>query len=173
MSAKIKRISIKTAFAILLALLMMVGTGAPALASAEAPLTVRVGVYESNGFIALNENEEMTGYGANFMTTLAEYANIRYEYVHLTWSGCMSGLLDGSIDIVTDARKTAERDELYDFSIQCIGQIQGAVFVPKDMADIYFNDYNELGKLVVGFEEDALNKTPRRTTHSSCCSCAL
>ena len=131
----------------------------PAQAAGEEPAVVRVGVYESNGFIALNDDDEMTGYGARFMALLAQYANIRYEYVRLTWNECLEQLLTGGIDIVTDARRTAQRDELYDFSVQCIGQIQAAIFVPKDMEDIYFNDYERLRTLRVGFEEGALNKT--------------
>ncbi|MDO4560975.1 MAG: transporter substrate-binding domain-containing protein [bacterium] len=121
------------------------------------PLTVRVGVYESNGFIALNDNNEMTGYGADFMGRLAKYANVKYEYVRLTWSECLAGLLSGKIDIVTDARRTAEREKLYDFSVQNIGQIQAAIFVPKTKEDIYFNDYEAMDGLRVGFEEDSLN----------------
>lgn len=127
--------------------------------AAEEPIVVKVGVYESNGFIALNENDEMTGYGATFMEALEEYANIRYEYIRLTWSQCMEALLNGDIDIVTDARRTSEREEDYDFSIQSIGQIQAAIFVPANRNDIYFNDYSAMSRLRVGFEKDALNLT--------------
>ena len=123
----------------------------------EQPLTVRVGVYESNGFIALNESNEMTGYGADFMRLLADYGNIRYEYVKLSWSDCLQGLRDGTIDIVTDARRSPERDKEFDFSTQCIGQIQAAIFVPEDAEDIYFNDYPRMSQLLIGFEKDALN----------------
>lgn len=119
---------------------------------------VRIGVYESNGFIALNDDDEMTGYGAKFMKLLAKYAHVKYEYVRLTWDECLDALLSGEIDIVTDARKTAERDALYDFSVQCIGQIQGAIFVSKEMEDIYFNDYQAMSKLRVGFEAGAQNR---------------
>lgn len=124
----------------------------------EAPLTVRIGVFESNGFIALSDGGEMTGYGARFMERLAKYANVRYEYVRLSWGDCMEGLLSGRIDIVTDARRSAEREKLYDFSVQNIGQIQAAVFVPQEMKDIYFDDYGVMKKLRVGFEYDSQNR---------------
>lgn len=124
----------------------------------EAPLTVRIGVFESNGFIALSDGGEMTGYGARFMERLAKYANVRYEYVRLSWGECMEGLLSGRIDIVTDARRSAEREKLYDFSVQNIGQIQAAVFVPQEMKDIYFDDYGVMKKLRVGFEYDSQNR---------------
>ncbi len=150
---------LKRAAALLAGVALLLPLSVPSLAAEEEPTVVRVGVYESNGFIALDEDGRMTGYGAEFMETLAEYANIRYEYVRLTWSGCMAGLLSGEIDIVTDARRSAEREELYDFSVQCIGQIQGAVFAPKDAADLFYNDYEAMDGLLVGFEQDALNKT--------------
>ena len=124
----------------------------------EEPQLVRVGVFESNGFIALDANDEATGYGAKFMNLLAQYAHVRYEYVRMTWNECLQALLSGEIDIVMDARKTVERDEFYEFSVQCIGQIQGAIFVPKEMEDIYFNDYEAMSKLRIGFEVGAQNK---------------
>lgn len=137
---------------------------APRAAAAAAreregePLTVRVGVYESNGFIALNDDDKMTGYGAGFMERLAKYANVKYEYVRLTWSECLAGLLSGKIDIVTDARRSSVREKLYDFSIQNIGQIQAAIFVPKTMKDVYFNDFGVMSGLLIGFEKSSLNK---------------
>lgn len=120
---------------------------------------VKVGVYESNGFISLNEKNEMTGYGAKFMNMLSSYADIEYEYVRLNWSECMEKLLTEEIDIVTDARRSIEREALYDFSVQSVGQIQAAIFVPKTMEDIYFNDYEALKNLKIGFEKDSRNKT--------------
>jgi signal transduction histidine kinase/ActR/RegA family two-component response regulator len=143
-------------FIVLTAFSLPLAASSPTFTQDE-PTVVRIGVFESNGFIALDEDDEMTGYGAEFMELLAEYAHVRYEYVRLTWQECLEGLLSGDIDIVTDARKTAERDRLYDFSVQCIGQIQGVIFAPKEMDDIYFNDYAAMSKLRIGFESGSRN----------------
>lgn len=119
---------------------------------------VKVGVYESNGFIDLNNMGEVTGHGLKFMKMLSDYANVDFEYVRLSWSECLEQLQTGKIDIVTDARKTFEREKIYDFSVQNVGQIQAAIFVLKTNDDIYFNDYEKLGQLKIGFEKDSVNK---------------
>ncbi len=142
----------------LLAVLLMLALPMPSAAQQETPATVRVGVFKGNGFIGLNENGEMTGVGASFMKQLAQYAHVQYEFVYLTWDECLHALLDGTIDIVTDARRTEEREQLYDFSAQNIGQMQAAIFIPKDRTDVYFNDYAALRDLRVGFQIGSVDR---------------
>lgn len=133
----------------------------PAFAASggESPSRIiKVGAFEKNGFVSLDESGKNVGYGAEFMEFISEYANIEFEYVTLTCEQCLSGLLDGTIDIAADTRRTADRENIYSYSKQSIGQIQAAIFVPSTMEDIYYNDYGRLGSLRIGFQSHALNR---------------
>lgn len=144
-----------------LALILGVACVAPCFAvavTAAFPTVYRVGVFESSGFVGLDENGELTGSGVEYMSELERYANVTFAYVEMSWSECMSALLTGEIDLVADARHVVEREELYEYSVEPIGQLQSALYVPKD-ADIYYNDFDVFRDLRVGVEKGGRIKT--------------
>jgi signal transduction histidine kinase/ActR/RegA family two-component response regulator len=108
---------------LVLSLLLVLQAGVPMTALAEedpsTPKTVRVGFFALDGYHEMDENGEKSGYGYDFLQLTQKYVNLNYEYVgyEKSWEETLQMLLDGEIDLVTSANKTAERTELYDFSI--------------------------------------------------------
>ena len=125
----------RTAAALLLAVLVLlssvwgVAAGAePVLSSLDAeksstdrensPVqTVKVGYFQYPGYQEL-EDGRRSGYGADFLSLLQQYANLNYDYVACSnsWNELESMLAEGEIDLVTSARKTPARKMKFDFS---------------------------------------------------------
>ena len=80
--------------------------------------TVRVGFFAFDGYHAMDENGVKSGYGYDFLRLVSRYANLNFEYIGYdqSWEEMQQMLLDGEIDLLTSARKTAEREEIFDFS---------------------------------------------------------
>ena len=105
--------------ALLVALVLLVSLmPMAALADAAAVRTVRVGFFAFEGYHEIGTDGTKSGYGYDFLTLMKRYANVRYEYVgyDCSWDDMQRMLLDGEIDMVTSAHKTAEREALFDFS---------------------------------------------------------
>ena len=125
----------RTAAALLLAVLVLlssvwgVAAGAePVLSSLDAeksstdledsPVqTVKVGYFQYPGYQELKDGRR-SGYGADFLSLLQQYANLNYVYVECSnsWNELESMLAEGQIDLVTSARKTPAREMKFDFS---------------------------------------------------------
>ena len=84
----------------------------------ESPVqTVKVGYFQYPGYQEL-EDGRRSGYGADFLSLLQQYANLNYVYVECSnsWNELESMLAEGQIDLVTSARKTPAREMKFDFS---------------------------------------------------------
>lgn len=79
--------------------------------------TVKVGDFQYPGYQELKDGRR-SGYGADFLNLLQQYANLNYVYVECSnsWSELESMLAEGEIDLVTSARKTPARERKFDFS---------------------------------------------------------
>lgn len=80
--------------------------------------TVRVGFFEMNGYHMQDEDGNRSGYGYDTLRLMARYWDVDYEYIGYdkSWSEMQKMLEDGEVDLVTSARKTPEREEIFDYS---------------------------------------------------------
>ena len=78
--------------------------------------TVRVGFFEMNGYHMQDEDGNRSGYGYDTLRLMARYWDVDYEYIGYdkSWSEMQKMLEDGEVDLVTSARKTPEREEIFD-----------------------------------------------------------
>ena len=106
-------------------------------ASAAEPASqhdrVKVGFFAMDGYHMMDEEENRSGYGYDFLRLMARYWDVDYEYVGYdkSWEEMQQMLIDGEIDMVTSARKTPDREELFDFS-RPIGTNNGILTVRSD-----------------------------------------
>ena len=106
-------------------------------ASAAEPASqhdrVKVGFFAMDGYHMMDEDGNRSGYGYDFLRLMARYWDVDYEYVGYdkSWEEMQQMLIDGEIDMVTSARKTPEREELFDFS-RPIGTNNGILTVRSD-----------------------------------------
>ena len=96
---------------------------------------VRVGFFAMDGYHMMDEDGNRSGYGYDFLRLMARYWDVDYEYVGYdkSWEEMQQMLIDGEIDMVTSARRTPEREELFDFS-RPIGTNNGILTVAAIIA---------------------------------------
>ena len=104
---------------------------------------VRVGFFAMDGYHMMDEDGNRSGYGYDFLRLMARYWDVNYEYVGYdkSWEEMQQMLIDGEIDMVTSARRTPEREELFDFS-RPIGTNNGTLTVRSDNSTIVEGKYS-------------------------------
>ncbi len=104
---------------------------------------VRVGFFAMDGYHMMDEDGNRSGYGYDFLRLMARYWDVNYEYVGYdkSWDEMQQMLIDGEIDMVTSARRTPEREELFDFS-RPIGTNNGILTVRSDNSTIVEGKYS-------------------------------
>lgn len=87
----------------------------PAVAGAESDIkSVRVGIYEMQGFHSFDKNGECTGYDVDYLNKIAESTGWTYKYVQAdSWSDAIGMLDSGKIDLLAPAQMSAERIHHY------------------------------------------------------------
>ena len=125
---------------LLTALLSLSASAAEAVSQHER---VRVGFFAMDGYHMMDEDGNRSGYGYDFLRLMARYWDVNYEYVGYdkSWEEMQQMLIDGEIDMVTSARRTPEREELFDFS-RPIGTNNGILTVRSDNSTIVEGKYS-------------------------------
>ena len=80
-----------------------------------ADRTVRVGVYQNEPKIFLNESGEATGFFVDLINEIAAREGWTLEYVPCEWEACLTALETGEIDLMPDVAYSPERDKKFDF----------------------------------------------------------
>ena len=126
---------------LLLAALLSLSASAAETASQHE--RVRVGFFAMDGYHMMDEDGNRSGYGYDFLRLMARYWDVDYEYVGYdkSWEEMQQLLVDGEIDMVTSARKTPDREELFDFS-RPIGTNNGILTVRSDNHAIVEGKYS-------------------------------
>lgn len=101
------------------ALLVLLSCALPALASDGDRRTVRVGFFEFDGYHMIDEDTgKRSGYGYDLLNMANRYMDVKFDYVGYdkTWPDMLRMLENGEVDILTNAQKSAEREEKFLFS---------------------------------------------------------
>lgn len=135
-----RELAILTAMLILTALLSFPARAEEAESQHEH---VRVGFFAMDGYHMMDEDGNRSGYGYDFLRLMARYWDADYEYIGYdkSWEDMQRMLLDGEIDMVTSARKTPDREELFDFS-RPIGTSNGILTIRGDNTAIVEGQYS-------------------------------
>ncbi|MDD3254157.1 MAG: transporter substrate-binding domain-containing protein [Lachnospiraceae bacterium] len=145
---------VKNTTAILLCILLLVGTVIPVFAAQKTTkTTIRVGCVDIDSFLVLNEDGTASGYGAEYLGELSKYTGWSYEYVNGTWNECMQWLKEGKIDLLLPAEYSPQRAQEYNYStLECF--IDYVAFLTRaDEEELYFEDYDHFDGLSVGMIE--------------------
>lgn len=123
----------------------------PAFAATDAP-TIRVGFFAFDGYHMMDENNERSGYGYDYLQGMARYMDWRYDYVGYdkSWAEMQTMLEQGEIDLLTSAQKTASRMEKFDFSDEPIGTSHTILTVKEGNQQFFAEDYKNYGGMRVG-----------------------
>ena len=77
--------------------------------------TVRVGVYQNEPKIFMDENGRASGIFIELLEEIGVREGWTLDYVPCEWAACLQALADGKIDLMPDVAYSQERDAIYDF----------------------------------------------------------
>ena len=113
--------------------------------------TVKAGIFYFEGYHMEDEEGRLTGYGIEFLDMVSEYSHLNFQYIGYdnSWSEMQTMLENGEIDLVTSARKTAEREEKFSFSLP-IGRNDTILSIRVDNTELISCDYKTYEGMTVG-----------------------
>lgn len=114
--------------------------------------TINVGFFELDGYHMVSSSGKRSGYGYDFLQEIGRYHNWQYNYVgyHDSWADMQQMLEDGTIDILTSAQKTPERETKFDFSDEAIGSSSALLTVKSGNTKYTAGEYAGYNGMVVG-----------------------
>ncbi|MDE6024925.1 MAG: transporter substrate-binding domain-containing protein [Lachnospiraceae bacterium] len=113
--------------------------------------TVKAGIFYFEGYHMKDEEGRLTGYGIEFLDMVSEYSHLNFQYIGYdnSWNEMLTMLENGEIDMVTSARKTAEREENFAFSLP-IGRNNTVLSARADNTQLVSSDYKTYNGMTVG-----------------------
>lgn len=127
--------------------------------AALASSTIRVGIFELNGFFEKDSDGKPYGYGPDYLNKLSEKTGWNYEYFWTdSWDQCVQALREGKVDLIAPAGKTEERMAEFDFSGFSIGTECGALLSLSTNDNLIFEDFRSFHHLKIGCVESLIFK---------------
>ena len=111
---------------------------------------VRVGYFQISGYQEIAQDGTRRGFGYDYLQEIAKYTGWEYEYVDATWDECLNMLAEGEIDLLTCAKYSEERAQLYDFSTCRMGLLHSVITVRTDDDRYSYDDYAGFDGMKVG-----------------------
>ena len=149
----------------------------PASASVEAVSDdrIRVGSFEGN-YNVVNEKGERSGYGYEYLQSIAGYTGWTYEYVTSNWTDCFTQLENGEIDILAGISYTDERAEEMLFSDMPMSEEKYYIYVDVANTDLTAADMDSFVSYFPGYQYRAVGsvfcgqqKPSRYQGNAGCC----
>ena len=99
----------------LLAVLLLFAMILPLLTVQAAGRVVRVGIYQNEPKVFLDEQGEADGFFIELLEEIAKEEGWELQYFPCEWEDCLADLEAGRIDLMPDVAYSPDRDELFDF----------------------------------------------------------
>ncbi|AFZ45909.1 diguanylate cyclase with PAS/PAC and GAF sensors [Halothece sp. PCC 7418] len=81
---------------------------------------IRVGVYQNEPKVFLDEEGQVSGFFPALMNEIAEAENLSLQYIPCTWEQCLSDLEVGKLDLMVDVAYSPEREQRFDFNQEVV-----------------------------------------------------
>ena len=131
---------------LLLALLV-----APSLAFASDAETVNVGLFESPHYAYVKDDGSLAGADVEYAYRIAQKSGFDINItLYENESDMLEGLNDGTVDMLFDFGKTAERQQNYLFSENPVGSSASTIYVRSDDGRFTYGDIDQLKDKVFG-----------------------
>ncbi len=123
---------------IIIALLVLFSSFSFVEAKENKAQVIRVGYVNNYGIHSTSDN--ISGYLFDYLNEIAKHTGWQYEFVEVEWEKGLKMLEEGSLDFFGPMQKTRERENIYAFPQQELGQEYGALYISSDRDDIYYED---------------------------------
>ena len=113
--------------------------------------TVRVGVLAQDGLCQKNANGRLSGYTIDLWHMANRYMDVKVEYVGYgkNWNELLQMLEHGELDILTNAQKSPEREQIFAFT-KPTGVTSGLLNVRADNTKFVAGDYATYNGMRIG-----------------------
>lgn len=118
--------------------------------------TVRVGVLAQDGLCQKDANGRLSGYTIDLWQLANRYMDVKVEYVGYgkNWNELLQMLQNGELDILTNAQKSPEREQIFAFT-KPTGVTSGLLNVRADNTKFIAGDYATYNGMRIGtFRKD-------------------
>ena len=143
---------------ILCMILCLVGLPVTVSAEETSDSVIRVGSFEGN-YNVVNEKGERSGYGYEYLQSIAGYTGWMYEYVTSNWNDCFTQLENGEIDILAGISYTEERAEEMLFSDLPMSEEKYYIYVDAENTDLTAADMSSFDGKNIGVLKDHIPET--------------
>lgn len=140
----------KKVLALLLCCVLFFTCAFSAVSLAGSPVTVRVAVLNYPRYMSLQPDGSFYGLGIEYMQHLGEYGNFVCEFVPMTLQEANAGIAAGEIDLIPGHRRSAEREELMDFSDLPMSLDNNVLCCRADDDRFAYNDFAAYDGITVG-----------------------
>ncbi|MBQ8518519.1 MAG: transporter substrate-binding domain-containing protein [Agathobacter sp.] len=125
------------------------------LVMADEGETVRVGIYQMDGFHGYNEYGELEGYCIDYLNVVAGVTGWKYEYVEVAdfMDGC-NKLENGEIDLIAPAMMSDARKTRFAYSELDFGTEFTVLVTNSDREDLYYEDYEHFSDMKIAVLND-------------------
>lgn len=112
--------------------------------------TIRVGIYQMEGFHSYNEYGDIEGYCIDYLNVVAGINRWTFEYVEVEdfMDGC-NKLEAGEIDLIAPAMMTDARKEKFAYSELNFGTEYTVLVTDQARTDLYYEDYEHFNGMKV------------------------
>lgn len=118
--------------------------------------TLKIGFYDYYPYFYINKEGKVSGYYNDLVKSLSEKLNFNFEYVNCGISESLKELENREIDLVFGINKTAEREELYEFTSNRIDEERYVIYINKN---IKYGNLEALKGMKMGYiEGDTTNQ---------------
>lgn len=90
------------------------------VASAAAPVTVKVGIYDNAPKVFIDETGQAAGFFVEILTAIAEMEGWTLAWVPCYWQECLHRLEAAELDLMVDVAYSPERDQYLDFNREVV-----------------------------------------------------
>lgn len=101
-----------------------------AVSFAAGQRVVRVGAFNYYPAIFKDTDGDVKGFYVDALADIARRENIRFEYVHGSWSEGLERIKSGEVDVLTSVAFTAERAAFMDYSKTPLLTVWGELYAP-------------------------------------------
>lgn len=114
--------------------------------------TVRVGWFECEGYFEEDKNDNLIGFGVDYLNAIAAYTGWEYEFVKSTREGCLKMLQSGEIDLMSPVRVDMELKNAR-VSSEVIGESYGYIYKLSNNFKVSYEEYNKFKRMIIGIEK--------------------
>ena len=110
---------------------------------------IRVGFFEQEGYFEKQDREQLYGFGAEYLNTIAIYTGWEYEFVEGTREECVTWLENGEIDLLSPVFTDTQLANAF-LSKRIIGEDNCYIYKSSNNFEISQKDYDTFKDCIVG-----------------------